>query len=139
MRTFVSFEADFPTGGTPAGRELAEFIAQALRSSGQAVGGPTNREDWAWDIHSESCKPPINSIVGYSDDGPRQWQIHTYIRRPFFHRLFRGKNASHDEQLFAYCSTIHKVIMTDDRFRSIRWYEQTVFDKDHGDTWGDAP
>lgn len=37
LRTFVSFEADFPTDGHPAGRELADFVANAIRKQGMAV------------------------------------------------------------------------------------------------------
>ncbi len=139
LRTFVSFEADFPTDGSPAGRELAEFVAHVLRSDGQAISGPTNREDWAWDIRCKVDKTVLNSIVGFSDDGPRQWQIHTHRHRPVLQRFFGGGNASQEKLLGSYCSKIHNAIKHDSRFRNIRWYEQVMFEKDHGDTWADAP
>ena len=138
LRTLVSFEADFPTEGSPPGSELAEFIAGALRSAGQDVTEPGNREGWAWEIQRSAGKAVINSIIGFSDDGPRQWQIHTYLHKPFLQRVF-GNNNSNDGELSTYCHTIHRAIKDDPRFRNIRWYEQVAFDKDYGETWSDTP
>jgi hypothetical protein len=52
-RSLVSFEADeasFPTGGVPAGRELAAFVSDALEAGGIDHDGPGEREGWAWDM-----------------------------------------------------------------------------------------
>jgi hypothetical protein len=137
-RTLVSFEAKFPTEGSPPGRELAECIVEALRSAGHDVTEPGNREDWAWEIQRSAGNAIINSIIGFSDDGPRQWQIHTYLHKPFLQRVFGSKGAD-QEDLRTYCQAIHAAIKDDPRFHNIRWYDQDVFDKDYGASWSSNP
>jgi hypothetical protein len=139
LRTFVSFEADFPTDGHPAGRELADFLADAIRKQGFAVLAPRNREDWAWDITYRTKNVSVETIVGFSDDGPRQWQIHNYAPLPFFQRLIRRDDHYRQTLLRSYCEAIDNAIKRDGRFRTIRWYDAGAFDKDHGKTWGEAP
>jgi hypothetical protein len=39
LRSFVSFEADFPTDSQPPGKEIADFIASSLREEGLECTG----------------------------------------------------------------------------------------------------
>jgi hypothetical protein len=139
LRTLVSFEADFPTDGQPSGRELAEFVADAIRKQGITVSGPNNREDWAWNIRYHTEGLSVETIVGFSDDGPRQWQVHNYAPVPFFQRLMRRDDPARQALLRSYCESIDKAIKRDPRFKNIRWYDAETFDTDHGATWSEAP
>jgi hypothetical protein len=139
VRTLVSFEADFPTSGEPPGRELAAFVAEALRAAGLTSEAPSEREGWAWDIISRADGVTIESIVGFSDDPPRQWQVHTHAHLPFWKRLSREANARREETLGQWTAAIHQAVTADPRFRSIRWYEQRQFDQDHGETYFATP
>lgn len=139
MRTLVSFEADFPTGGEPPGRELAEYVSAALNDGGLGNHGPREREGWAWDIIRHAPGLTVESIVGFTDDPPRQWQIHSYAHLPVWKRWSDDARTKRDETLRKWVEIIHRAIRADPRFRSIRWYESGTFDTDHGATWDSAP
>lgn len=143
-RSFVSFEADqtrFPTTGRPPGAELAEWVSQALDDAALPHHGPHDREGWAWELYRVEGKVTIESIVGLSADGPRQWQIHTYAMIPVRRRLFsrRASRAERDQALRPWCTAIDLALKRDPVFTSIRWYEPETFDRDHGETWAEAP
>ena len=139
LRTFVSFEADFPTGGEPPGGELAEFVSAALNDAGLRNDGPDEREGWAWDINHHAPGLTLESIVGLTDDPPRQWQIHSYAHLPYWKRWSGDARTERDETLRRWVETIDRAIRADPRFCSIRWYESGTFDADHGESWDPAP
>jgi hypothetical protein len=139
LRTFVSFKAAFPTDGQPAGKELADFIAAALADAGIVYTGPVNREDWAWEIHSQVGEIDLEMIVGYVDDDPRDWLITQTAHLPILARLFGGSLEKRTAALRPLCNAIDSAIKSDSRFSEIRWYLQRDFEKDHGDTWADSP
>jgi hypothetical protein len=138
LGTFVSVEADFPTWGMPPGRELAGFISSVLTRAAIPHSAPEELKGWAWTIRSQSGHTRIESIIGFSDDGPRQWQIHTYGYLGILDRLLR-RGAADPEALRGFCEAIDRAIKSDGRFRTIRWYEQETYETDFGDTWDDAP
>ena len=138
VRSFVSFEADFPTEGTPPGRELASFLATALRGADLPFEDPRNREGWAWNLRANVGKVRIESIVGLTDDGPVQWQVHSSSPTGAFGWLPNQRKAR-DESLSVVSAALHKVLVSDPRFRSIRWYDPEVFASDHGATWTETP
>lgn len=139
LRTFASFRANFPIDGDVPGKELADFVAAALAKSGIVHNGVNERDGWAWEIKSIAGETAIECIVGYSDDGPRQWQIHTYGHLGLLNRLFGLGMGERDASLKAFCEAIDGAIKSDDRFRDIRWYEEGQFGKDYGATWADSP
>lgn len=130
----MSFEADFPTSGEPPGRELAEFVSDALKAAGVTSEAPSEREGWAWDIISGANGLTIECIVGFSDDPPRQWQIHTYAHLSAWKRFSRAAETRRGELLKQWTEAIDEAIKTDPRFRSIRWYDERQFAEDHGET-----
>jgi len=143
-RSFVSFEADrsrFPTTGQPPGTELADWISKALDDAALPHHGPHEREGWAWDLYRVEGRVTIESIVALSDDGPRQWQIHTYATTPVRGRLFarRASRSESDRALRLWCAAIDLALKRDPAFASIRWYDPEMFDRDHGETWAEAP
>lgn len=138
VRTFVGFVADFPIkhdGGDPAGKELADFVAQHLVQAGFTVDGPSDREGWAWDLYTKEDELEIMTIVGFVDDmeatPPRQWLITSDCELGFFKRLFRTKTLieRRDQFLRTFCETLHGIISVDDRFSHITWYNKETFDK----------
>lgn len=139
LRTFVSFKADFPTDGQPAGKKLADFILTALRVAGIEHTGPEDREGWAWDIYCKAGKIQIECIIGFMDDDPREWLITTYGHGPLLLRLFGGGGKARETALRPFCEAIDSAIKQDDRFSSIRWYLQKDWDALHSDTWGEIP
>ena len=140
LRSFVSFEADFPTNGQPPGKELADFIASALRDKSVGCTGPEEREGWAWQVFWQAGSIQLESIIGFADDAPRQWLITTYAHVPFLRKIFVvGIQREREKNLRQFCEVIDGVLKDDGRFATIRWYTQHDFDGDYGDTWGEAP
>ena len=145
VRTFVSFEVDelaFPAGGEriPPGRELAEFVSHALRRAGVNHDGPVERESWAWELRAIDGDVRVECIVGLTDDPPMQWHIHTYGYVPALRRWFSRDASTHRERVLTrWCEAIHDSLMRDGRIRNIRWYDQTSFERDHGETWAERP
>ena len=140
VRTIVSFNGDFPFDGDPAGKELADFISSALRSMGIEHTGPDEREGWAWDIYSQAGTVQVECIIGFMDDGPRQWLVTTHGHLPLLSRIFGGNGEQQRENaLRQFCQAIDRGIKRDPRFNTVRWYVQKDFDKDHGATWSDTP
>ena len=135
VRSFVSFEADFPRDGEPPGEELARFVSDALRAAGVTHDAPHEREGWAWDIHSDR----VDCIIGLVDDGPREWLITNHGELPLLRRVSRTAREEQEEALRRWCEAIDAALKADGRFRTIRWYDAAAFDRDHGDTWGDEP
>ena len=131
----MSFQADLPKHGEPPGEERARFVSDARRAAGVEHDGPHEREGWAWDIHSDR----VESIVGLVDDGPREWLITNHADLPFFRRRSGTAREEHDRTLRRWCEAIDAALKADERFRTIRWYDAADFDRDHGDTWGEAP
>lgn len=139
LRTFVSFEATAPKDGQPPGRELAEALAGALRAEGQDVRGPDEYEGWAWTMGRKFEGGGIFSLVGLTDDPPREWQVHSYAQRTR-PRLFGGPKVERlDDEMRGWCRSIDDALRSIDDVRSIRWYEQSRFEVDHGETWFDSP
>lgn len=138
-RTFVAFVADFPTarGGddSPAGRELAGFVATQLGNFGIDVRGPNEREGWAWDITASLNGTSIATIVGLVDDmdstPPRQWLITNDFEPSFWNRLLGSskKRMQREIELRRYCETLHAALSADPRFSQIYWYNKMTFDK----------
>lgn len=143
-RSFVSFEADgsrFPTAGEPPGAEFARWVSDTLAAASLPHEGPHEREGWAWELSRAEGKVTIVAIVGLSDDGPRQWQVHSYATVPVRRRLFsrRAGESEREEALRPWCSALHRALTSDPGFRNVRWYDPKVFERDHGETWADAP
>jgi hypothetical protein len=82
LRSFVSFEADFPTDGQPPGKELADFIASAIRDKSVGCTGPEEREGWAWQIFWQAGSIQLGSIIGFADDAPAAVAHHHLRSRP---------------------------------------------------------
>ncbi|WP_428241669.1 hypothetical protein [Gynuella sp.] len=142
MRTFVSFESDFSCEDSiehPKGQELARYLYNGLRESGFQVREPQNREDWAWDILLLKDGYQIESILGYVNDSPIQWLVTTHLHFSIWKKLFAGSVKNHAEnELQSYCCTIHR-LLSNDRFRFIRWYNQEEFDQNVTDKWESYP
>jgi hypothetical protein len=101
--------------------------------------GPGEREGWAWDLSGTEGRVHVDSIVGLTDDGPIQWQIHTYGHLSFLHRFSYAAAAEREQVLTRWCEAIDVALKGDGRFRTIRWYDPETFAVDHGDTWADSP
>lgn len=143
-RSFVSFEADrgrFPTTGRPPGAELARWVSDALDAASLPHEGPHEREGWAWELYRVEGKVTVVSIVGLSDDGPRQWQVHTYATIPVRRRLLsrRAGRSEREDALRPWCSALDRALKGDPAFGNVRWYDPEAFDRDHGETWADSP
>ncbi len=142
MRTFVSFESDFPhegKTGNPPGKELLQYLSVGLRNAGMQVSEPQNREDWAWDFLLDKNGYQIESIVGYVNDLPIQWLITTHLHLSFWKKLFASSViAQAESELQNYCQAIHK-LLSDSRFRNVRWYNQRDFDQNATDKWAASP
>ena len=139
LRTFVAFVATFPTDrgedDSPAGKELADFVAAKLRNAGVDVHGPEEREGWAWDITANVNGTPIDTIVGFVDDmdsaSPRQWLITNDSRMGLWSRMFGSRDRwnKRESALRRYCETLHATLTSDPRFSHILWYDNETFDK----------
>lgn len=147
QRTFAGFVADFPVeldGVTPAGKELANFVAGHLVDAGFTVEGPCERDCWAWELCTKDDQLEIITTVGLVDDmqsdPPRQWLITNDCDIGRFKRLFAGKThiKKREQLLRKFCDTLHQIISRDNRFSQIVWYNKETFDKP-GDQPSESP
>ena len=146
VKTYVGFKADFPEddgpeeGGRPGGKELVDFVVDALRKGGFEPQDPSNREGWAWDFETRQGEFSNLSILGHVGDEDRQWLITNDCKLPFFKVLFGRKEAmeSRNKFLNKFCNTIHEAFSADARFTLIKWYDEKTFDKP-GDEPSDRP
>lgn len=133
MKTFVSFESDFPCKENiefPCGQELAQYFSDGLKKSGFQVVGPNNREDWAWDLLLNKKGYQIESIIGYVNDSSIQWLITTYLHLPFWKNIpfLNTKNDQSTNDLQNFCKVIDE-LLSNNHFSKVRWYDQESFDK----------
>lgn len=148
LRTIVGFVAAFPSDrdadDSPAGRLLAEFVTARLIDAGIQLVGPREREGWAWDVSANVDGITIDTIVGLVDDmdssPPRQWLITNDATIGFWNRLFasRAKRDQSELSMRRYCEAIHRILVSDDRFSHILWYNKQTFDRP-GDEPGATP
>ena len=55
-------------------------------------------------------------------------------------RLLGGIKGEQLEQgVRAWCEALHATLTKEPGIRSVRWYDRETFDRDHGETWFDAP
>jgi hypothetical protein len=141
LRSFVSFEADFPVNGRPAGREMADFVSSVLAGAGLEHDTPQEREGWAWTILSQQEFTQVEMIVGLADDGPRQWLITMDGHFSLARGLAIGEKADEEREmpLRPICLALDQAFQRDRRFREIRWYTQEEYDDNHGATWSRTP
>jgi hypothetical protein len=139
LRTFVSFEASAPKDGDPAGGELAGAVAAALRERGLEVSGPQEHESWAWAFGSSFDGGDIFSLLALTDDPPLEWQVHSYARRGRPRLLGGAKTDVLEARITEWVKSVDAALRALDGVRSIRWYDQSTFDADHGETWFEAP
>lgn len=148
LRTYVGFVANFPSDrgqdDSPAGKELADFVAAELKRAGIDLRGPDEREGWAWDITANVNGTLIDTIVGLVDDmeskPPRQWLITNESGLSFWNRMFGSRQLldQRERSLRQYCETLHHTLTSDPRFSHILWYSKETFDKP-GDEAGPSP
>jgi hypothetical protein len=139
LRTVVGFVADFPidhgADDSAPGRLLADFLAAQLKSSGIETVGPYEREGWAWDISANVDGIPIVTIVGLVGDmdstPPRQWLVTNEASFGIWSRLFcsRTKREQAEVSLRRYCEALHAILVSDDSFSHLLWYDIETFDR----------
>jgi hypothetical protein len=149
LHTFAGFVADFPVrvdGMEPAGRELANFIHDALANAGLCPSRPEDN-GWAWVLFTKDGFLEAQTIIGLIDDvqatPPRQWLITNDYRLPLYRRLLHTRNSRERQQtlLHRVCVAIHDAMGLDARFASVLWYRADTFDKpgDMPSTQPDVP
>jgi hypothetical protein len=139
VRTFVSFEASAPKDGQPPGRELADLLLRGLTEAGFDVHGPDEHEGWAWALGRTFAGGGISSLVALTDDPPMEWQVHNYARRNRPKLLGGLKAEQLEQETRGWCEALHAVLTNEPSIHSVRWYDRETFDRDHGESWFDAP
>jgi hypothetical protein len=114
-------------------------LARGLTEAGFDVHGPDEYEGWAWALGRTFEGGATFSLVGLTDDPPMEWQVHSYARRNRPKLLGGIKAEQLEQEMRAWCVALHAVLTTEPSIRSVRWYDRQVFDRDHGETWFDAP
>jgi hypothetical protein len=138
-RTFVSFEAAASKEGEPPGRELAQAVAAALSRHGVDVHGPDEHEGWAWALETSFDGGDIFCLLGLTDDPPMEWQLHSYAQRSRSRLLGGAKVEQLDAQMTNWLLALAAALREIDGVRSIRWYDEAIFNGDHGATWFESP
>jgi hypothetical protein len=147
MRTHVSFQSTFSQergpSDEPEGRELAVYIASALRDAGYTVEQPANHEHWAWQWACGNAKTTHMITLALVGDGVLEWLLLVEPRVNTARRLLAkvGFNAGQAEtpELAALCKAIHDLLRGDGRFQSIRWYSAEEWDSDPEAHWARTP
>ena len=139
LRTLVSFEGNFPKTSTVPGREIADLLTERLRAAGFDVADPEKLTGYVWLVGGRFPVGQVASVVGLTDDPPIEWQVHTYPPRIRPRWLGGPRRDELEATVRTWCQAIHDVLTSDDRIRTVRWYEQEAFDRDHGATWAGTP
>jgi hypothetical protein len=143
----VSFEAPeqaFPVdrdeSDDPPGRQIADLVSTALHRNGIEHEGPEERGGWAWDLHASSEHASVECIVGLVDDAPIQWLIVTTVRSKG--RLRRRARDETEVAAGALRDTWIRAVnevCSGPGVTSVRWYYQSDYDSDYGETWSSTP
>jgi len=138
LRTFVSFEADWPHArdSQPYGKQFAEWLAPQLVARGLPVSGPEACEDYAWYFRFEGPGVDVGSLFALIDDGVRMWGIHSYSSRGW-KAFFRGMDV--EPVIRPYLQAMDEVLRSDSRIHNIRWYTKKEWDSDPENLYSDHP
>ena len=130
LRSFVTFFAELPLSSQPLGRELAEYLADALRRAGLQVSDPERRENWAWTIRSEQTLREVEIVAGKAHGAMNAWLVTLDAHVSLAFGLVGGEDADEvrDETLRPYCLALDRALKADARFHQVRWYTQEEFD-----------
>ena len=128
LERFLTFDAEFagtpvPDGDAdiPPGRELMEFVAQALRTRGLPNAGVYQHDAYGWSFDTTLDGVSVWCMLQRSDN----WLLISRPQIPLLKRLFaKGEAGDAHQQV---CFAIDAVLHGDPRFSNVRWFTQAEF------------
>lgn len=142
IRSFVTFEAEYAIdedGPRPYGLELASALAERLRHRGFDLRSLSNHEDYAWSIYGAFREKEFDLLLGYSDDGVREWLLTCEPSGGLRGWPFGRKPSDEDPSWLGLCRLIDASLRADVKVRSVRWYTKEGFDADPDTLWSETP
>jgi hypothetical protein len=127
LRTFLSFEADFPDDGTwdeqgnpivPTGKNIADFLVSALASQGFACRQLNQHSYYGWSWITASGSRNFWVLLQVKLLISRQ--VQTVLDRI----LGRDFTLEHRNLL----STVHKIAKRDSRFQDLQWFTKQEYE-----------
>jgi hypothetical protein len=124
VRTFVSFEGDFPDDGEwdesghvvrPRGRAISEFLQNSLRSISTHIVRLANHEDFEWEFGCSIGRTRVWVLLQFAEP----WLVIVHLQ-PWILNPLRGRKGP--EVLKAVCRTIDQAMRGDPRFRKVQWF-----------------
>jgi hypothetical protein len=135
---WASFCGRFPEDPDPAESRCAgvgEYLATKLREVGVTVTASDNWRDCGWSVDCRIDGRPIYFFVSYYGKRPVEYVLCCTSDRGLITWLRGINDVSHRWKL---AKAVHGVLMGDDRFSEVRWYQEGWFAK--GDeAWSSAP
>ena len=142
MRTFITFNADFADdavyGSTidivvPAGKNVANAVAQQLRLLGHTCSDAEQHEFYGWSIDVNQDGRQYWLLV---QGGGNPWLLTCHSKRSLFQRMFgRVDRIGFKSFLMAVNTALH----ADARFTLIRWLSREDYEANRDDAASDAP
>ena len=129
MRTFVTFESDFPDDGEfteqgdtkrPAGCNVAFALAELLRRQNLSVTDPIQYSFYGWAFQASGDGVTLRFLLQF----PGPWLLLSQDRSNFFHRMFRASGAAHQDIL----KTMNVSLIADGRFRNLKWFSKKEYE-----------
>ena len=127
MLTHVELKSDaFPPYDTESGEvnpgrfgnRLAEFLAEALRHQGEAVG-EIFAEDWGWVVPIENAEYKLWIGVGNYEEYPDGFLCFLELHEEYVRKLFR--KISTKERMSWLRERVDTALKGHDRVRDIKW------------------
>ncbi len=127
MLTHVELKSDaFPPYDTESGevnpgrfgKRLAEFLAEALRRQGEAVG-EIFAEDWGWVVPIENAEYKLWIGVGNYEEYPDGFLCFLEPHEEYVRKLFR--KISTKERMSRLQERVDTALKGHDRVRDIKW------------------
>jgi hypothetical protein len=141
VRTFVTFEADFPDDSVwdakenlmvPGGRVLATWLRERLQDRGLECSGVAQQRFYGWRFDATVRDEPVECIL----QGGHPWLLISEPKTSLLGRLVGHVDRS---ALEVVASSIHDILKRDLRFSSVRWFTRKDYEAGKDRLGADTP
>jgi len=131
VRTFATFEADFPDDGvfdaagnciTPAGKSVTKALAAMLRSQGARTTEVLQHSFYGWQFTVEMNQHHAWFLL----QGTAPWLLLSQTRPSFLEKLTFKKTSDWHRSIL---QAANDCLARDNRFRGMRWYTKEEYEK----------
>lgn len=139
LRTFTTFEADFPDDAEfaksgdikrPGGHNIALVLCEMLKRRGLKVANPQQHSFYGWAFFVSDDRLRFWFLL---QSGER-WLLLSQNKTSLLPRLFSSDSLSQHRRIL---ETLNDIIAQDRRFQRVQWFTRRAFEKSKGKVMGD--